>query len=113
LASACVVLYIHAHGSGGAGAVGTCKIQAHGYDATITVTGPAPATTECGTLIQELSSGGYFWSYQVRPPQEGGWGTVCSLTDGSWSMLVQDDGGQDIGTQVCSSAVSAGWSETG
>jgi hypothetical protein len=89
---------------------GSCRIQASGYDVTITVTGPAPATAECGTLIRDLSAGGYYWSYQVRVPQEGGWGTVCSLANGSWTMLVQDDGGQFVGQQVCSGAMSAGWS---
>ncbi len=90
--------------------ISTCTIYAQGHDARITVAG-SNGTSECDKLIQNFSGLGAFWSYQATAPQEGRWGQVCDVFSDGMEAVVYDDGGQDIGQEVCSDFTSAGWTE--
>jgi hypothetical protein len=89
---------------------GSCTIYAYGNDARVYLTGPDDQA-ECTQFIQAFSAGGDYWdeiySFPSEPPLE----TVCVLYSGNDMAVVRDDGGQDIGQQVCSDLVSSGWVE--
>jgi hypothetical protein len=89
-----------------------CTIYAYQNDARVTVTAPDAHAT-CAQFISAFSSGGGpFWDYAWTAPQEGGFGVVCTMTSGSVTATVRDDGGQMIGQEVCSDLASSGWTES-
>lgn len=87
----------------------TCTIYAYGHDARVTFTG-AGATALCAQAVRKWSgSSGYYWNYTPTAPQEGGFGSVCELSNQGVTARVMDDGGQAIGQSVCGLLAHAGW----
>jgi len=88
-----------------------CVIYAYGHDARVFVLGPG-ADGLCGKMIKTYAASGILFDYTPTVPQEGGFGTVCTMTSHATVVTVADDGGQDIGQAVCTALASAGWAES-
>ena len=87
---------------------GSCVIYDSGQDARILViSGGQP---ECSALARSLSGSGDFWTVQPQATSDP-LSMVCVMDSGGNVAEVIDGGGQVIGQEVCSSFVSAGWTE--
>jgi hypothetical protein len=78
---------------------GSCSVNYPGHDAVVTLVGPQPdgnsASADCATAVAE----GYLADND--PDLSGDTGVCVEGAWGSWADIVEDSGGQAIGTQIC------------
>jgi hypothetical protein len=112
----CHVPFVSKAGSGaGSGSssvpasLNTCTIYAQHYNAEVIVT--PGRTSECDTLITNLTGSGMVWA---GPPNTGSMGDLteqCDLTstDGTYEAVVMDESGASVGHATCNGFETAGW----
>jgi hypothetical protein len=85
----------------------TCTIYAQHYDAEVIVT--PGRTSECGTLITNLTGGGMVWSYTPNAGSMGDLTEQCDLSEGGYEAVVMDESGASVGHATCNGFETAGW----
>jgi hypothetical protein len=112
----CHVPLVSKGGSGGGAAstsvpasLNTCTIYAQRYDAEVIVT--PGRTSECNTLITNLTGGGMVWAGTPNAGSMGDLTEQCDLTssDGAYEAVVMDESGASVGHAACNGFETAGW----
>jgi hypothetical protein len=96
--------------SGVPASMNTCTIYAQHYDAEVIVT--PGRTSECNTLITNLTGGGMVWADTPAAGSMGDLTEQCDLasTGGTYEAVVMDESGTDVGHATCNGFEAAGWS---
>jgi hypothetical protein len=85
----------------------TCIIYAQHYDAEVIVT--PGRTSECGTLITNLTGGGMVWGSTPNAGSMGNLTEQCDLSEGGYEAVVMDESGATVGHATCNGFETAGW----
>ena len=93
--------------SGVPASMNTCTIYAQHYDAEVIVT--PGRTSECNTLITNLTGGGMVWSATPNAGSMGNLTEQCDLSEGSYEAVVMDESGASVGHATCNGFETAGW----
>jgi hypothetical protein len=86
-----------------------CVIYAQHYDAEVIVT--PGQSSECGTLITNLTGGGMVWSSTPNAGSMGDLTEQCDLMSagGTHEAVVMDESGASVGHATCTGFETAGW----
>lgn len=111
----CHVPFVSAGGASGSGSssvpasLNTCTIYAQHYDAEVIVT--PGRSSECGTLITNLTGGGMVWAATPNAGSLGDLTEQCDLTssNGTYEAVVMDESGASVGHATCNGFETAGW----
>jgi hypothetical protein len=95
----------------------TCIFGATGEDVEVQLSG---YSDPCSTEESVLAGDGLSWYPIASLAAVGSNGTAddetmaltCTLTNGPETLTVEDAGGMDYGTQICSASEQAGWTNT-
>jgi len=87
----------------------TCTIYAQHYDAEVIVT--PGRSSECGTLVTNLTGGGMVWSSTPNAGSMGDLTEQCDLMSagGTYEAVVMDESGASVGHATCTGFETAGW----
>lgn len=66
-------------------------------------------TSECGTLISDLTGGGIVWSYTPNGSSISNLTQQCDVTSSGYEAVVLDDSGASLGQSACNGFETAGW----
>jgi hypothetical protein len=87
----------------------TCTVYAQHYNAEVIVT--PGRTSECDTLITNLTGGGMVWASTPNAGSMGNLTEQCDLMSagGTYEAVVMDESGASVGHATCSGFETAGW----
>ena len=87
----------------------TCTVYAQHYDAEVIVT--PGRTSECDTLITNLTGGGMVWASTPNAGSLGNLTEQCDLMSvgGTYEAVVMDESGASVGHATCNGFETAGW----
>ena len=96
----------------------TCTFGATGEDVEVQLSG---YSNPCSTEESALASDELSWYPIASLTPVGSPGSAdgetmaltCTLTNAGETLTVEDSGGMDYGTQICSNSEQAGWTNTG
>lgn len=87
----------------------TCTVYAQHYDAEVIVT--PGRSSECDTLITNLTGGGMVWASTPNAGSMGDLTEQCDLMSagGTYEAVVMDESGASVGHATCNGFETAGW----